>query len=355
MTDLNAAFAPDYAIPPGTTIREVLEKLDISQTELASRTNLSTKHVNQILQGVAPLTYETAIALERVTGVSARFWNSLEADYRLARARLEEEVTAEDRRWLRALPIGAIQELGHLPEVEGDERTLKQAVLRFFGVSSREAFDRTWLRPAVAWKRSPAFKPDQLALAAWLRIGELDAGGIDAESFDAATFRRTLRDARRLTRADSFGEELRDVCATAGVAVVYVPELPACRVSGATRWISPTKALIQLSDRYKHDDNLWFAFFHEAGHVLLHSKRDTFIDDGVSEDGAETEANEFAQDLLIPRREAMKLPTLQSMADVIDFAERIGIAPGIVVGRLHREKLWGWNKGNQLRRKVTIS
>jgi len=61
------------------------------------------------------------------------------------------------------------------------------------------------------------------------------------------------------------------------VAIVFVPELPKLRVSDATRWLASNKALIQLSLRYKTDDHLWFTFFHDAGHILLHGKREMFL------------------------------------------------------------------------------
>jgi HTH-type transcriptional regulator/antitoxin HigA len=69
------------------------------------------------------------------------------------------------------------------------------------------------------------------------------------------------------------------------------------------RWLTPTKALIQLSDRYKADDHFWFSFFHEAAHLLMHSKKVTFIseDDGAATE-QEEEANTFAATQLIPRR-----------------------------------------------------
>jgi len=54
-------FRPDYAIPPGDTLRDRLAEMNLSQAELAARAGLSTKHVNQIMQGIAPITLETAI------------------------------------------------------------------------------------------------------------------------------------------------------------------------------------------------------------------------------------------------------------------------------------------------------
>jgi len=63
------------------------------------------------------------------------------------------------------------------------------------------------------------------------------------------TFQAALEEARSLTvRApEEYLARLVDICAAAGVAVVYVRELSRCRAYGATRWLSPIKALIQLS------------------------------------------------------------------------------------------------------------
>ena len=84
-------YAPaDEVLPPGETLREALESLEMSQSQLAQRTGMSTKHINQIIQGQAALTHDTAILLERTTGVPARFWNSLEAQYRDHLARKNE-------------------------------------------------------------------------------------------------------------------------------------------------------------------------------------------------------------------------------------------------------------------------
>ncbi len=110
-------------------------------------------------------------------------------------------------------------------------------------------------------------------------------------------------------------------------------ELPKTRVSGATRWIKPDKALIQLSLRYKTNDHLWFTFFHEAGHILKHGKRDVFIDleDG-EEDRHEAEANAFAADMLIPPdawRTFIETRDYRAKDGIRAFAAEIGIAPGL--------------------------
>lgn len=75
-------FQPDYAVPPGETIREVMQTLGMSQKEMAQRLELTVQSLIRIVKGEQPITYETAGRLGLVTGTPASFWNNLEAQYR---------------------------------------------------------------------------------------------------------------------------------------------------------------------------------------------------------------------------------------------------------------------------------
>ena len=176
--------------------------------------------------------------------------------------------------------------------------------------------------------------------------GEIEAAEIKSAIYDVNKFKEALLQIRTLTvkPPEIFQPEVVRLCAEAGVAVVFIPQLPKTRTSGATRWLNPNKALIQLSLRYKTDDHLWFAFFHEAGHILLHGKRDIFLEGkgvaSVEDQEKEEEANKFAADILIP---PMKLKRFlasgqkRSKVGIKEFAAEIGIAAGIVVGRLQHD------------------
>src|SRR5690606_32525386 len=125
------------------------------------------------------------------------------------------------------------------------------------------------------------------------------------------------------------------------------PGIPRAYVSGVARWLGAARPLIQLSLYGKTNDKFWFTFFHEAAHILLHAntnqeKKSVFLDDpnSVRSDAPEElEANQWAGDCLIPERYAAELPSLQSKRAVEEFAQRIGIHPGIVVGRLQHDLL----------------
>ena len=84
-------YNPDYAVPPGETLLETIHALDLTQKELALRMGCPVKTINEIIKGVAAITAETALQLEKVTGVPASFWTNAEANYRERLARLKEQ------------------------------------------------------------------------------------------------------------------------------------------------------------------------------------------------------------------------------------------------------------------------
>ena len=105
-------YEPEYAVAPGDTLRATLIARGMTQSDLATRTGLSPKHVNQVIQGVAPISHETALVLEKVTGVPAKIWNRLEDNYRDRLARTEDrEFLASDAKWLQTLPIKELTKL----------------------------------------------------------------------------------------------------------------------------------------------------------------------------------------------------------------------------------------------------
>ena len=226
-----------------------------------------------------------------------------------------------------------------------------------FGVVSSDQWSELYSEVAVAFRTSTKFEADRFSLGAWLRYGLRESQRVDAAPFDRARFERALASARALTRQDpqAFVPALRASCAAAGVVVLFLPELPKSRASGATRWVTADKALIQLSLRYKTNDHLWFTFFHEAAHILLHGKKLIFIESsGSNEADEESQANRWASDWLIPPAEYSKFTASHQFTDVLvrQFANRIGIAPGIVVGRLQHDGLIKHRQLNHLKVKL---
>ncbi|TFB75307.1 addiction module antidote protein, HigA family [Cryobacterium glaciale] len=338
-------YVPDRISSPGETLRETLEALPLSQSDLAVRTGLSTKHISQIVLGTAALTHETAIKLERATGVPARLWNSLESQYRDWQSRASErESLAGSLDWLKQMPVAALRKSGIIQATHHDRETQLQEILEFFGVASVGAWRAAWAEPSAAFLQSAAFIADAGAVAAWLRLGELEASKLAVQPFDKAALRAILPKLRALTvlEPDVFWPQVQELCARAGVAIVLIPEVTGARASGATRWLSPSKALVQLSLRHKRNDHFWFALFHELAHVLLHGKKDVFVEHSLGKDGgrleAEKQANDFAARTLIPLEADALIENVHTYSEVKTLASKLGIHPGIVAGRIQHDR-----------------
>jgi len=355
INDIRNQFLPNYAVPPGETLLETIETIGMSQADLAERTGRPKKTINEIIKGKASITPDTALQLERVLGVSASVWNNLERNYQETLSRLnEEERLQKQTSWLDELPLNAMIMFNWIKPYENKVQQLRE-ILNFFGVASLERWREKWLGSRVSFRESHVFKSHPGALASWLRKGELEAQKIVCKPFDENQFRNALNQVRALTThpPEAFQQETVRLCAESGVAVAFVPELPQIRVNGATWWLNPQKAVIQLSLRYKSDDQLWFSFFHEAGHILLHGKKEVFIEDDNG-DTKEREANNFAADILIPPakfQQITKLNRISKMA-IKNFASEIGIAPGIVVGRLQHDGNLPPSHCNNLKRRL---
>ena len=139
-----------------------------------------------------------------------------------------------------------------------------------------------------------------------------------------------------------FEHKMVELCASFGVAVVFVPYFKNTFVNGATRWVND-KAIVQLSLRGNYSDIFWFTFFHELAHVFKHGKTDQFVEfeDGKHLDSIEKEkeADEFATNTLIPRNEYANFRQKNdfSYGSVTNFANAINISQGIVAGRLSHD------------------
>lgn len=349
-------YTPDAVSAPGETLAEILELRGMSQSQLAERMGRPKKTINEIIQGKAAITAETALQLEKVLGIAAGFWITREQNYRESLARnLELEGFSHESTWLDEIPYRAMVKMGWVAAYKNKAFQIEE-LLRFFGVASPSSWNDLWTAHS-AFRQSPTFRSETGAIAAWLRKGEIEASKQSCVEFNAIVFRNVLTSVRNLTREmpSNFRDLLREQCSSAGVCVVLVPEIPGTRVWGATQWLSTSRALIQLSLRYKTDDHFWFTFFHEAGHILLHGRRDVFLEhDDMSSDQKEAEADAFAREWLIPevKYRAFRRRGSFSCASASRFAHELGIAPGIVVGALQHDGLMERFECNHLKKPI---
>jgi HTH-type transcriptional regulator/antitoxin HigA len=345
-------LAKELISPPGDTLLETIEYKGISQTDLAKRMGRPIKTINEIIQGKAAITPETAIQLERALDIPAEFWMERERNYRLELAEIEDaEQLIQQKDWLKNFPIKQMMDFGWITPKSKEIVDLMDALLKFFGVAGKNAF---YEATCFAYIKESAFrltnqeKKNPYALAAWLKQGEKQAEKLQVEKFDKSLFKENLRKIKNVMVAhpENFFIHLQQLCADAGVKVVHTPGLINSKVHGSTRWVNDTP-LIQLSNQFRRNDIFWFTFFHEAGHILKHGKKELFLEGlSYSQEGEikEEEANDFAVSMTFSKNEEVEFLSLKrtngwSTDQVEAFAKKINTHPAIIIGRLERKKI----------------
>ena len=356
-----AGFSPDWISSPGDTVLDLVEERGWTQADLAGRLGYSRKHVNQLVRGKASLSEDAALRLHRVLGGSVGFWLTREARYRERLAASREAGLYEDWvDWLEELPVSAMMKAGAISKrrmVASAKPLVVAECLAFFGVASPEQWGARYQGTQGAFRRGTARAGDLASTAVWLRLGEMQAEQLRVPAYDPDRFNQALAEIRELTvePPDVFEPRMRGLLERAGVAFALVPSIPKAGVSGVARWLN-RNPLIQLSLFGKTNDRFWFTFFHEAAHILLHAgdRKSVWLDDArrpAGVDEAESEANDWATACLIPSRHEAELRRLGDRESVLAFAHRIGVHPGIVVGRLQHERLLAFGQMNDLKAK----
>jgi len=355
-------LAKSLISPPGDTLQEHLDFIGMNQNELAERMGRPKEKINDIIKGREPITTETAYQLEKVLGIPASFWMNRENEYRQELYEIEQKEKLEKQKnWASEFPLLEMKKMGVLPDFRFTV-DLVEPLLKFFGVASEEEWKRIYVdeEVSVAFRVSLSHTQNPQALSAWLRIGELEVKEMNLPDFDKKKFRASLEAIKELAyeMPEGYEQQLKNICAEAGVALVYTPNLPKAPISGATRW-HQNVPIIQLSGRHKTDDHFWFTFFHEAGHILLHGKKDIFLEDleGAENDQEkEEEANRFAAKWLLPDKQLQEILDLGNADydDIRAFAKKFRTPIGYIIGRLQHAGYIHHSEGLELKRKVYL-
>jgi len=360
----NLELAREMLSPPGDTIQETINALGMSQNELAERMGRPTKTINEIIKGKEALSPATSVQLERVLGIPTGFWLERERLYVQALTAIEHQQKLDTwaDTWLIQFPIKVLEKLLWIPKTNSSSKTTA-ALLSFFGVASPDEWTSVYIGQNLQnsyYRISLAHLTQQGALSAWLRKGELQAKALQVKPYDQKKFQENLALIRGLALQHPFDfkEKLQQLCSAAGLALVFTQCLPKTNVSGVARWLGQTP-LIQLSGRYKSNDQFWFTFFHEAGHILKHGKKDFFIegiDDICLDPKKEREANEFAANYLIPAQDFQRFVAQGDFSEsaILRFAEAVEAHPAVVAGRLSYENVIHYSKAMAFKVKVEI-
>lgn len=355
-------FVPPVEFHPGITLSEKLKEMGMSVKEFAVRTSKPEKTIFAVIGGKSSVTSDMAVAFESVTKIPAHFWLNMQRGYDeyIARQKREEQLSSAYE-WARSFPLAKMMELGWIPVVKNSEDKVK-ALLSFFQVSTEKAWEDYYLNQQlkVAFRISLTGTKEPHAISAWLRQGEIQAAEMEVNEFSEKALREAIPAMKELCARQpaDFAQVLQEECAKVGVKLVYTPCLPKAPINGSTRWINDVPC-IQMTGRHKRNDIFWFTFFHELGHILLHGKKDIFLEDieyADKQKEKEEEADAFSSRILLSQAEENEIiKNGDFSADSIrNYAEKFNVHPGIIVGRLQHKKVIPFTTHSNLIEKIEL-
>ena len=341
------------ATPPGATIKEQLNERGMSQKEFAARMNMSEKHISKLINGEVQLTQETAVRLEMVLGVPAKFWNNLEAIYRekIIKAEAENAMDA-DAEIAKQFPYSEMAKFGWVPNT----RDVKEKVVnlrKYFEVVELSLLGSEQIT-RIACRRLAITEKGDLALMAWAQEAKLKARAVQTASINIKDLISVVPEIRNMTvlKPKEFCPRIKKCLADCGIALVFLPHFKGSFLQGAS-FIDGNKIVVGLTVRGKDADKFWFSLFHELAHIVLGHVGQA---NGTTEDD-EKAADKWSSDTLISFDdfEAFKEEKDYSQKSVLQFAKAQGIAPGIVVGRMQLEGMIKYSMLNNLKEKYEIA
>ena len=353
--------ATNYAVAPGAYLEEWIDEHDLSQQQVADMLGSSRKQVNEIINGRAPVTSETAMRLERVVGIPARTWLRYEATYRADRARIaDEQDLAKYADEIDPQAAAYLRKNGATNATRKHPGVLVSDFLAFHRCGTWDAYihlheTATKGDYALAALKEAGSDVDVTLLTTWLRAGELTQEfeiGRKRE-YKPTNLRRRLPELRdRAASPDpDMLNDLADVLAEIGIVFLVVDPPAKFPLLGITRWIDKRVPVIQQTGRWGRDGFVIWTFFHELGHVLNDPRGEMHLEYSTERkrnSAAETGANKFAMNVLFGEGGMEPFKGLTSNLDIARTARKIGVSPGVAVQQMHRRRLLPYAHGNQL-------
>lgn len=353
--------ATNYAVAPGAYLEEWIDEQGLSQQQVADMIGSSRKQINEIVNGRAPITSETAMRLQRVVGIPADAWLRYEAAYRADRARIaDEEDLAAHIDEIDPQAIAYLRRIGATKVTRAKPGTLVSDFLAFHRCGTWDAYVQlheslTKGDYALAALKDSRANVDPTLLTVWLRAGELteefEAGR--SYRYDPNNLRRALSELKdRAAHPDhDMLNDLADMLTSAGVVFMVVEPPKAFPLLGMTRWIDKSVPVIQQTGRWDKDGFVTWTLFHELGHVLNDPRGEMHLEYSTEKkrnSAAEKKANEFAMNVLFGEAGIEPFKGLRYDAEIRRVALEAGISPGVAVHQMHRKRLLDYAHGNKL-------
>ena len=327
---------------PIAAIEFRMEQAGLRPADLASFIGSRAK-VSEVLSGKRAITMPMARALHEHLGIPADVLLLREPDVDL-------DDPWADMEWSR-FPVKSMAKLGWIPDrpdlAGRAEHVMRDLINRAGGLD---------VAGAALYRKNDHVranaKMDPYALKAWCwNILARANEDLPKTGYERGTVTLDfLTKVARLSWSEDGPRLAKELLVKRGISLVIEKHLPRTYLDGVVLRLGDGRPVIGLTLRYDRIDNFWFCLLHELAHVGRHMDNDrgeAFVDDftlrkleGRREDPRETQADEWAEEALIPRSawEASAVRDRPTTMAVMNLANALQVHPAIVAGRVRYER-----------------
>jgi HTH-type transcriptional regulator / antitoxin HigA len=345
---------------PGDYIREELKSRGWTQVDLATILGRPLPTVNEIIQGKRAIMPEMAIGLAEAFETPAEVWMQRESLYRLSIVPSGTRDVRDRARLHQLAPIKELQKRGWLRA--GDDRLgIERDLLRLLEINSLD--DESNLLAAMR-KSAPRAELTPAQRAWCYRVRQI-ARDLIVSEFDPKRLSACDRELRKVAAYSSEIRKVPKILSSYGIRYVVVEPLASGKIDGITTWLDPKSPVIGMSLRYDRIDNFWHTLCHELSHVRNSDALSIDVFDDIVEPNGlpldvkpaiERRADQEAAEMLVPPDEMLsfvhRVSPLYSKERINQFANRIKIHPGIIVGQLQNQKEIGYSSNREMLVKI---
>lgn len=345
------------AFHPGSYVEEIVEDLNMTQAEFARRLGISSKTVSKIISGEENVSPKTATKLASLTGVSIQTWLNLQANYDAKVAEIEDRKSRDEQRVCRLIDFKYLKQNGFLPDKRYRVDEKIQALRKLLKVADLSQL--LMFNAAVSYRRSHAVNEEKSIVNSnvMLELAMNQARDQATVAYDKRQLEKNLPLIKKfnLEKPEVFYPRLQEILLACGIVLVALPHLPGAGLNGATKKFRNGSVLLMITDRNKNSDTFWFSLIHELGHIYGEDFYSNY-NDQEEYTAKEKKADQFAANFFIPVDALIKFKAQRRFTQktVTAFAQRLGILPGIVVGRLQMDGVIGFNALNSLKTKYRV-
>jgi len=345
------------AFHPGSYVEDIVDDLNITQTEFAERLGTSPKSISKIINGEEGISKDMANKLSKLTGISNKTWLNLQTEYDLKVMEIEENKREDEKEVCQLIDFSYFRKNNLVEDKRYSLKDKIEELRKLLNISNLSFLND--FNSSVSYRNTKAFETKSIVNSnVLLEIATNLARNKSEKSLDTKKLEKYFPEIKKMTilEPDIFYPRLEEILLECGIVLVGLPHLKNANLQGATKKFKNGSILLLITDRKKDADIFWFSLVHELGHICNKDFYSNYEDEDLYA-AKESEADRFSQDFFIDSDLYNQFVGESDInrTTILQFADELEIHPSILIGRLQNDKLLDYKEYYDLKTQYSFS